>query len=61
MKPKVRLTGTDGNAFSIIGKVSKALKQVGQAERAKEFREKAFAAKSYEALLGLACEYCEIS
>lgn len=28
-KPKVKLTGTDGNAFAILGVVQKAMKKAG--------------------------------
>lgn len=31
-KPTVKLLGTDGNAFSIIGRVQKALRQAGADE-----------------------------
>ena len=48
---EVVLVGEDGNAFSIIGKVSKALKrEVGHTE-AEEFRDEAFNAESYDHLL----------
>ena len=56
-KPKVKLVGEDGNAFSIIGRVSRALKPSGKDA---EFREKAFAAQSYDALLRLAMEYADV-
>ena len=57
MKPVVKLVGTDGNVFSIIGKVSKALRSNGLD---KEFEDKAFNAESYDEVLSLAMEYCEI-
>ena len=41
-KPTVKLVGEDGNAFMIMGRVSKALKRAGQEDKAKEFTEKAF-------------------
>ena len=46
IKPECRLTGTDGNVFGIIGKISKTLKRAGQPEKAKEFTEKAFKANN---------------
>lgn len=50
---RVRLVGTDGNAFAIIGAVSKALrKEVGR-EAADAFTQEAFASSSYDALLQL--------
>ena len=60
MKPTVKLVGEDGNVFSIIGRVSKTLKQANQPDKAKEFTEKAFASKSYGAVLCLVMEYCQI-
>ena len=60
-KPFVQLTGEDGNVFSIIGRVSGALKKSGQADKAKEFTEKAFESKSYNAVLRLAMEYCDVA
>lgn len=60
MKPIVKLTGTDGNVFSIIGRVSKALKKAGLEDKADSFRNKALSAKSYDMVLQLAMEYCEV-
>jgi hypothetical protein len=50
----VQLTGQDGNAFNIIGLVSKALKQAGHPTD--EWTEAAFDCGSYDALLVLAME-----
>ncbi len=50
----VQLTGHDGNAYNIIGRVATAIRnQVGDAA-AKQFTEAAFAATSYDDLLYLA-------
>ena len=38
---KVQLTGTGGNAFSILGKVIKALKKEATVDQIKEFQEEA--------------------
>jgi hypothetical protein len=59
-KPVCKLIGKDGNVFNIIGLVSQALKRAGQAARAKEFVRQAFAAQSYDAVLGLAMDYVEV-
>jgi hypothetical protein len=61
MNPKfpeveVQLTGQDGNAFNIIGRVSRALKQAGMPAEATEFTNRAFSAGSYDELLQLAME-----
>jgi hypothetical protein len=58
-KPIVQLTGEDGNVFNIIGRVSKALKKAGQADKAKEFSEKAFECDSYDEVLRLLQDYVE--
>jgi hypothetical protein len=60
-KPHAKLTGEDGNVFSIIGRVSKALKKAGQEDKAKEFTDKAFNAGSYDEVLRLAMTYCDVS
>jgi hypothetical protein len=59
-KPVVQLTGTDGNVFSIIGRVSSALKQAGQEDKAKELTNKAFACKSYQEVLSLLPDYVTV-
>ena len=40
-RPKVKLIGEDGNAFYIIGKVSRALKDAGMPDKAEEFLKEA--------------------
>jgi len=59
-KPACKLVGTDGNVFSIIGRVKHALKQAGQDDRAREFVEKAFRAGSYDEVLQLCMDYVEV-
>lgn len=59
-KPVCRLIGTDGNVFSIIGRVKAALKEAGQGERAKEFVARAFQSRSYEAVLALCSDYVDV-
>jgi hypothetical protein len=60
-KPFVQLSGEDGNVFGIIGRCSKALKRAGLEDKAKEFTTKAFASESYDEVLRLAMEYCEVA
>lgn len=50
---KINLTGGDGNAFAVIGAVSKALKRAGEKDAAAAFTKEAFAAPSYDAVLQL--------
>ena len=56
---KVKLIGNDGNAFAILGAVSKALKKNGQAELAKEYMAEAQSG-DYNNLLRVTSEYVEI-
>lgn len=58
-KPTCKLVGEDGNAFSVISRVSKALKDAGYRDKATEFQDKAFASPSYDALLALCLEYVD--
>jgi len=59
-KPKVKLVGENGNVFNVIGRCTKALKRAGYKERAAEFSERAFNGDSYDEVLQLAMEYCEV-
>jgi hypothetical protein len=59
-KPVCKLVGTDGNVFSIIGKVSSTLKRAGQHDKATQFMTRAFASDSYEDVLCLCSEYVEV-
>ena len=55
----VQLTGNDGNAFAVLGSVSKALKKGGYPELEKEFMDKATSG-DYDHLLKTAMEYVEV-
>jgi hypothetical protein len=55
----VKLVGEDGNAFAILGKVSKALRNNGHADLAKEFQKEAMSG-DYDHLLCTAMDYVEI-
>ncbi len=57
-KPKVKLTGEDGNAFAILGRVTKALRQAGQGDKVKEMTDKAMSG-DYNHLLSTVMEYVE--
>lgn len=59
-KPPCKLIETDGNVFSIVGRVRRALTAAGQEDRAREFVERAFRSGSYEAVLALCLEYVEV-
>ena len=59
-KPTVELSGIDGNVFCIIGTVSKALKRAGMPDKAKEFSSRAMNAGSYDEVLAMCFEYCDV-
>ena len=50
----VQLTGHDGNAYAIIGRIAKALRREAGTHAADMFTEAAFACTSYDDLLALA-------
>jgi hypothetical protein len=59
-KPRVKLSGENGNAFVIIGKVERALSQNGySSEVIKEFKEKATDG-DYDNLLRVCMEYVNV-
>ena len=59
-KPPCKLIGEDGNIFSILGRVSKTLKEDGKEEQAKEVRERVMASSSYGEALQIIMEYVEV-
>jgi len=59
-KVKVKLIGEDGNAFAIMGRVSKALRRSGQPEAAKEYLERATEG-DYDHLLQVTMDYVDES
>ena len=60
-KPKVKLVGEDGNVFNLIGICSRALKNAGQGDKAKEMSNKIFNCKSYSEALAIMMDYCEVN
>lgn len=57
----VQLSGADGNAFAIMGRVQRALRQEVGAEAAHEFTTAAFNCHSYDELLQLAMTTVNVS
>ena len=58
-RPTVQLSGMDGNAFSILGRVSKALREYGLDDKVKEFQDKAMSG-DYNHLLQVCTEYVNV-
>lgn len=57
---KVKLVGEDGNVFSIMGRVGKALKRAGYPESAKAYYDEVMKAKDYDDALGITMTYVEV-
>ncbi len=57
---KVRLVGTDGNAFAVLGKVRRAMERAGHGDRVKEFFAEATSG-DYDHLLGTAMKWVDVS
>ena len=58
-KLKVKLVGTDGNAFAILKRVSVALKNSGRKDEAKKYLEEAMAS-DYDNLLQVTMKYVDV-
>lgn len=58
-KPKVKLTDEDGNAFSILARVRKALRESGQTDKIKEFTDDATSG-DYNHLIQTCFKYADI-
>lgn len=56
---RVQLLGEDGNAFYILGKVARALREAGLTELATEYQKEAKAG-DYNHLLRVTMDYVEI-
>lgn len=59
-KPTCKLVGKDGNIFSILGRVSRTLKENGKTEQVKEVSERVMASGSYGEALQIIMEYVEV-
>ena len=55
-KPTVKLTGTDGNIFAIMGVVCKAMRKAGATrEQVDAYQKDVFACQSYDEALTVTC------
>ena len=59
-KPKCKLIGTNGNVFTLYGKVREALREAGLYKEREEFSSRLFKCESYDEALALMCEYVDI-
>jgi hypothetical protein len=60
-KPKVKLTGQDGNVFNLLGICKRALERANLREESKQLTQRVFNCSSYGETLVIMEEYCEIS
>ena len=58
-RPKMQLLGYDGNIFAIMGRAGRLLTDCGQADKAKEMRDRVMSCDSYQKALGIVSEYVE--
>lgn len=58
---EVRLTGTDGNVFSVLGKVKSAISKKHGADAGEEFLDKAQGLGSYDEVLQFVMQTVEVS
>lgn len=60
-KPACKMVGENGNVFNLMGLASRALREAGFPEKAKEMLRRVNSeAKSYDAALMLIMEYVEV-
>ncbi|MEU3704711.1 hypothetical protein AB0E82_20780 [Streptomyces anulatus] len=57
----VQLSGEDGNVYSVIGLVQKALRKAGHREAATEFGQAALGSGSYDEVVQLAMRTVDVS
>ena len=60
-KPEAKVYGENGNVYNLLAICSRALKNAGQKDQAKEMQEKVFACGSYDEALSIMGQYCELT
>lgn len=60
IRPTVTLTGTDGNAFAILGAVTRALRKAGNPPAVVEAFKAEATAGDYDHLLATTFAYCDV-
>jgi len=59
-KPRAKLVGENGNVFNLMGICSRALKEAGMNDEAKEMIGKITSSKSYDEALAIMSDYCDV-
>lgn len=60
-RPKLKLTGTDGNVFSVLGAARRALRKAGYTEEQLAAFTREATSGDYNKALATVCEWCEVS
>lgn len=60
IKPEVELVGTDGNAFAVIGKVKRALKDEGNSDEVIQSYLDQATSGDYDHLLAVSASFTEV-
>ncbi len=60
-KPKLRLTGEDGNAFLILGRAMKALQRSGASQGEIDHFLKEAQSSNYDHLIQTVMKWCDVS
>jgi len=59
-RPVVQLVGTDGNAFAVLGKVLRALREAGWSQAEIDAFKAEATSGNYDHLLGTVMEYLDV-
>lgn len=60
MRPKVKLSGQDGNVFNLIAICSKELRKNNLIKEEQEMKQRIYSCRSYSEALQIMSEYCEV-
>lgn len=60
MRPKVKLSGQDGNVFNLIAICSKELRKNNLINEEQEMKQRIYSCHSYSEALQIMSEYCEV-
>ncbi len=58
---RVMLSGTDGNIYMILGRVSSALRRAGYASEIDDLTREIFSAESYDKALSICTKWVKVS
>ena len=59
-KPRVKLSGQNGNVFNLLGLCNNVLRSSGNSQYVEELNKQVFRSHSYDEALAIMADYCEI-